>query len=78
MLSVPVSFDFCSDTNGHNGALGFRLTCCIFVAAIEFAQDRHLLSSCCTGYSTFLEIFFCLKKGYLKNVFSEEKSLPEF
>lgn len=78
MLSIPVSFDFCTDTNRHNGALDFRLMCCIFVAATEFAQDRHLLSSCCTGYSTFLEIFLLLKKGYLKNVFGEEKNLPEF
>lgn len=77
MMSVPVSFGFCTDTNGI-GCTGFQAHMLHFVATIEFAQERHLLRSCCIGYSTFLELLLYLKKGYLKNVFSEEKqNLPE-
>lgn len=32
MMSVPVSFDFCTSTNGHNGALNLRLMCYVFMS----------------------------------------------
>lgn len=58
MMSLPVCFDFCTDTMVQ---LGFSLMCYISVGAREFAQDRHLLNSCCTGHSTFLEVLLCMK-----------------
>lgn len=62
----------------ESGALDFGLPYCVFVAAIQFTWDRHLLSNCSTGYRLFLEVFLYLKKGYLKNLFSEEEqNLPE-
>lgn len=50
----------------ESGALGSRFPCYSFITAIQFTWDRCLLSSFCTGYRLFLEVFIYLKKGYLK------------
>lgn len=51
-------------TQMGSGALDFRLSYYVFVAAIQFTWG--------TGYRLFLEVFLYLKKEYLKNLLSEE------